>query len=232
MQAEANESNLALWDQLKSFEVKHTSVIERAGKSNLTGINQYQPFLKLTEAFGPIGQGWGYVINEQSSRKGCELSQGFNDDTLNHEILTIEIMFWYKTSDGVRADFDCFGECSLLGISDDKMTTTRNAYRNALFGAIKNASSMLGCNADIYLSEIKKPEFQALSSAENAKSITNDKPHDADWADEQIASMKTLPTVEATNLVYKQLLTQCFDPFLQNRITQAFDAHVFDLESI
>ena len=58
-----NVQNLKLWNELKPVNKEHTKNYKRAGGFSGTMIDAQWRLRRMTELFGPVGQGWGYDID-------------------------------------------------------------------------------------------------------------------------------------------------------------------------
>ena len=76
--------NTALWDQLKRTDPRATKPFTRSGGFRGTQIDPAWRLQRMTERFGPVGQGWGY---EQL------------DWTIAERMVFICVRVWYRDPD-------------------------------------------------------------------------------------------------------------------------------------
>lgn len=60
----ADTDNLSIWKQVQRTDPRFTKPLEGAGFQG-TSINSNYMFMRATEIFGPIGEGWGYEVVEE-----------------------------------------------------------------------------------------------------------------------------------------------------------------------
>jgi hypothetical protein len=65
------EQNLALWGRLSRTDPRATKPFKRAGGFSGTQIDPTWRLKMMTEAFGPVGQGWGYEQLEWTVQADC-----------------------------------------------------------------------------------------------------------------------------------------------------------------
>ena len=128
------------WDALKTTDPKYTKLVTFGRK--FTSINSQWQLQRMTERFGPIGQGWGYDVVHSIER--------IRDD---YVLAIADVTIWW------RPDFDMDkcgygpvrGMCPLVekgknGIHDDD-----DAGKKAMTDALTKGLSHLGLSADVFL---------------------------------------------------------------------------------
>jgi hypothetical protein len=130
-------ANTALWDALGKTDPNHTKGFNRAGGFKGTAIKPIWILRKLTEQFGPAGQGWG--VNEPT----------FQVVPAEGEILVYcTVSCWH----GDRQNL-------LWGVGGDKVQAKRSsgafnddeAFKKAFTDAVNNAFKSIGVGADVHM---------------------------------------------------------------------------------
>lgn len=129
--------NLRIWDALGKTDPAHTKGFSRAGGFKGTAIKPMYIQRRLTEQFGPCGEGWG--MGEPS----FQVVQG------DGEILVYcTVSCWHTDPKNV-----------LWGVGGDKVTTKRQngpfnddeAFKKAFTDAVGNAFKSIGIGADVHM---------------------------------------------------------------------------------
>lgn len=143
-------SNTRLWDELGRTDPSATKSFKRAGGFQGTAIKPMWAFKRMTETFGPAGDGWG--VNEPT----FQVVQGVNNEVLVYCTVSI----WWnepgKTDDN-----------TVFGVGGDKVVThikaneqynrperwenDDEAFKKAYTDAITNALKLIGVGADVHL---------------------------------------------------------------------------------
>ncbi|MEY0665180.1 hypothetical protein AB7281_21350 [Providencia rettgeri] len=119
-----NTNHLNIWKQVQRTDSRFTKPLDGMGFVG-TSINSTYMFMRATEIFGPIGEGWGYEIIEEKMIDGKPLVEPVldahhkqvamrflrdGDGTLlfeqNH---SIKIRFWYIIEGETRGEFESYG---------------------------------------------------------------------------------------------------------------------------
>jgi hypothetical protein len=77
--------NMIHWNALKATDPKYTKKVEFGRK--FTSINSQWQLQRMTEQFGPIGQGWGYSVAPQPS-------SGISDDW--YVLAVADVSIWWR----------------------------------------------------------------------------------------------------------------------------------------
>ncbi|WP_050298038.1 hypothetical protein, partial [Yersinia intermedia] len=75
----AEQENLHIWKSVQRTDPRFTKPVEGAGYV-ATSINAEYMFMRATEVFGPVGEGWGYTILEEKMLSGAPMSEAIYDD--------------------------------------------------------------------------------------------------------------------------------------------------------
>lgn len=127
--------NLKLWNELKPVTKEHTKNYKRAGGFSGTMIDAQWRLRRMTELFGPVGQGWGYDIDERWSEAGCAF---------------VQVCVWYKLDGKVVRTGPQIGGTDMGRAADE-------AYKASITDAIGKCCAQLGLGSDIYMGQYDMP---------------------------------------------------------------------------
>lgn len=130
--------NTELWDRLGKTDPAHTKPFKRAGGFSGTSIKPIYSYRRMTEEFGPCGEGWG--INQPS----FQVVPGSDGEVLVYCTASI----WYGDRDKV-----------VFGVGGDKVVVKQSsglrgddeAFKKAFTDGITNALKMIGVGADVHM---------------------------------------------------------------------------------
>jgi hypothetical protein len=165
--------NLTLWNKLGKTDPAHTKAFTRGGGFRGTAIKPIYTMHKMTEEFGPVGQGWGFT------EPHFQVVPGENKEVLVYCWLALWVVIGGKRTDPIP------------GVGGDKVVsyiradTQRNrperwesddeAFKKAFTDAIGNAMKHLGMSADVhmglfddskYVSEVRREIAERAPAAE------------------------------------------------------------------
>ena len=158
----------ALWDKLGKTDPKHTKDFTRGGGFRGTAIKPMFSYRRMTEEFGPCGQGWG--IGEPSFQVVIA-----GEETLVYCTVSI----WYEKR-----------EQTVFGVGGDKVAgknkygvqTDDEAFKKAFTDAVTNALKLIGVGADVHMGMFDDSKYVNTIKTEFAEQKTelpppaNDKP--------------------------------------------------------
>jgi hypothetical protein len=133
------QSNLRIWSELGRTDPEHTKGFSRAGGFKGTAIKPIWVTLRLTEMFGPCGEGWGF------ERPDFQLVP-----TPTDTLVYCTVTAWYF--DGGKQHF-------IYGVGGDKVVAQRQsgpfcddeAFKKAFTDALGNAFKFIGVGADVHM---------------------------------------------------------------------------------
>lgn len=132
-------SNTNLWDRLGRTDPVHTKPFQRAGGFKGTAIKPMWSYRKMTEEFGPCGEGWG--IHEPS----FQVLPGADGEVLVYCTVSI----WYGPAP-VRVVYGVGGDKVISKFSSG-LKSDDEAFKKAFTDAITNALKMIGVGADVHM---------------------------------------------------------------------------------
>lgn len=149
-------ANLAIWDALSKTDPAQTKQFSRAGGFKGTAVKPIWITQRLTEQFGPCGEGWGIGEPKFEWIPACE----------GEALVYCTVSCWHGSP-----------ENTLYGVGGDKVMTTRRdgtifvddeAYKKAFTDAIGNAFKFIGVAADIHMGLFDDSKYIAEVQAEFA----------------------------------------------------------------
>jgi hypothetical protein len=148
----ATAANLRVWNALRKTDPKHTKPFSRAGGFKGTALKPIWIVQRLTEQFGPVGEGWGMGRPE------------FQVVEVNGETLVYCTVACWHTNP----------ENTFYGVGGDKVSVKRQngpfnddeAFKKAFTDAVNNAFKFAGVGADIHMGLFEDSKYLAEVTAE------------------------------------------------------------------
>ena len=140
-----SENNLALWRSVEKTDPQYTKPFSRGGGFRGTAVNGTYLARKATEAFGPMGIGWGLEILDEELMQGAPLGDGAFE-----QVHKVRVKLWYKLN-GERGEVVQFGQTTFVGRNKNGFFTDEEAPKKSLTDAMSKCLSLLGFSADIHL---------------------------------------------------------------------------------
>ncbi|HID9641905.1 TPA: hypothetical protein ACXI2Q_002191 [Proteus mirabilis] len=177
----SDANNLSIWKQVQRTDPRFTKPLEGVGFTG-TSINSTYMFMRATEIFGPIGEGWGYEVLEEKFIDGKPLVEPVLDER-NKQVATrflrdadgalfceqnhsIKIRFWYIIECETRGEFESYGATPYRYQTNYGIKVDGEAIKKSLTDAIKKALSMLGFSSDVFMGMHDNPEYLASNKLE------------------------------------------------------------------
>lgn len=174
-------NNLNIWKRVQRTDPRFTKPLEGMGFVG-TSINSTYMFMRATEIFGPIGEGWGYEVLEEKFIDGKPLVEPVLDER-NKQVATrflrdgdgalfceqnhsIKIRFWYIIECETRGEFESYGATPYRYQTNYGIKVDGEAIKKSLTDAIKKALSMLGFSSDVFMGMHDNPEYLASNKLE------------------------------------------------------------------
>lgn len=154
-------SNLDIYNSVRVVPKEAQKAIAGGRLKGKTDINPMWRIKALTEAFGPCGIGWKYIITKQW------MEAGYNGEIAAFCNIDLYIKVNGQWSDAIP------GHGGNMFVQNEKngMYTSDECYKMALTDAISVACKALGFGADIYWAD-DKTKYDAAASRTNAKPIS------------------------------------------------------------
>lgn len=175
--------NTKLWDILGRTDPKHTKKFKRAGGFEGTAIKPMWSYRRMTEEFGPCGEGWG--VGEPS----FQVIPGDNREVLVYCTASI----WYGNIDERKTIYGVGGDKIVTHIkANDRYNTPERwqnddeAFKKAFTDAVTNALKMIGVGADVHMGMFDDNKY--VNSME--REFADDKPANGDAPAKSSAQLK------------------------------------------
>lgn len=148
--------NLALWKSVEKTDPAYVKAI--TGKAYQgSSPSPHWVKMKLTEAFGPAGIGWGVKVLSEDVRV-------VGTDTMHY----LRIQLWY-VHDGKRGEIEAFGGTPLGGVRKSGAAyADEDAPKKSMTDAFVKAASDIGFCADIFLGRWDDSKYVAQRAEEQA----------------------------------------------------------------
>ncbi|QET96030.1 hypothetical protein FOB53_01525 [Providencia stuartii] len=176
-----NNDHLNIWKRVQRTDARFTKPLEGMGFIG-TSINSTYMFMRATEIFGPIGEGWGYEVIEEKFIDGKPLVEPILDER-NKQVATrflrdgdgslfceqnhsLKIKFWYIIEGEIRGEFESYGATPYRYQTNYGIKVDGEVIKKSLTDAIKKALSMLGFSSDMFMGMHDNPEYVASNKLE------------------------------------------------------------------
>ena len=131
------KDNMRIWSAVEKTDPAHTKGFKRAGGFTGTALKPMWVWQRLTEQFGPFGEGWG-----------CDQPQFTTMPVGNEVLVYCTVSAWHGTRENV-----------LWGVGGDKVVAeTKNgpkaddeAFKKSFTDALMNAFKFIGVGADVHM---------------------------------------------------------------------------------
>lgn len=166
--------NLTIWNKLGTTDPSHTKQFKRAGGFQGTALKPMWCYQKMTELFGPCGQGWGMSAPQH------QIVNGADDEVLVY--CTCEV--WYMQGEKRHSVFGTGGD-KIVSKTKYGMANDDEAFKKAYTDAIMNGLKMIGVGADVHLGmfdDCKYVNSVRAEFADNQPDTKADKPQAAQAA--------------------------------------------------
>lgn len=130
--------NMNVWNALKTTDPKYTKKVEFGRK--FTSINSQWQLQRMTEQFGPIGQGWGYHVHHSIER--------IMDD---YVLAIADVAIWTQGDDDRHSYGPVRGMSPIVEKGKSGLHFDDDAGKKAMTDALTKGLSHLGLSADVFL---------------------------------------------------------------------------------
>lgn len=137
---------LSIWEAAQTTDPNYTKGFKRTGGFTGTAINGTYLMKRATEAFGPLGIGWGYEILEERMLDGAAIAETNACEVIH----CLRVRLWYK-HEGETGEVVHFGQTTFVGKNKYGPYTDEEAPKKSLTDALTKCLSMLGFGADVHL---------------------------------------------------------------------------------
>ena len=136
-----SNNNKKYWDQLKKTDPRFTKKVNK-GFGEITTIDPMSQIMKMTEVFGPVGEGWNYTVNYNYTNDliFAEVSVAINKN---------KDEFW-----------NYYGPvCSVLKLYRKTGALDDEAPKKAMTDALTKAFSHLGLCSDVFMGKFDNSKY-------------------------------------------------------------------------
>lgn len=141
-------NNLDIWNKLASSDPKYLKKVS-FGSRSFTAIDPQYQVRKMTEQFGPVGEGWGWHNETQF----VPLSNGDSAVVAN-------VTVWHSSPANI---FGPFTGCRKF-FDAAKGRLAEDAPKMAVTDGLTKALSHIGCDADVFLGKMDGNKYDADSN--------------------------------------------------------------------
>ena len=128
-----------IWDQVKKTDPRFTKKVNK-GFGEITTIDPMSQIMKMTEVFGPVGQGWSYIVDYKY----------FGTDNNQTAIVVAEVEIQHRIDQD--KGWNRYGPvCSVQKLYRKTGALDDEAPKKAMTDAMTKAFSHLGLSADVFL---------------------------------------------------------------------------------
>ena len=127
------QNNMSIWDQLSKTDPKYTKPFNSKFGKNLTTTDPMYQIMKMTDMFGPVGEGWTY-----------DVKYNYADMCIFAELK----IGWRKN---INEPFNWYGPVCAVNPLYQRDKLDDEAPKKAMTDALTKAFSHLGVSADVFL---------------------------------------------------------------------------------
>lgn len=205
--------NMDLWRLLDVTDPRFTKRQEQGAR--LTSINPQYQIMRMTQAFGPCGDGWGYEIIESDLVNTGTI---FNDDgepVGEGRMHRMRVDLWYALGDGVKR----ITGIGLTPFISRAFSDLRGVYariddeyeKKSLTDALTNAMSKLGMAADVRLGMYDQPDYvqglrdeiEVREASDSAVAATEKRIEFEAWLADHMDKISTAVSVHELEILFK-----------------------------
>jgi hypothetical protein len=135
----AAPANMRLWNQLQVTDPAYTKEFDRGGFKG-TMIDPTWRMMRMTEIFGPVGQGWGWD----------ELQH-----VISNDCVFVQVQAWYRDGDAIYKTGPQWGGTELSMKrgkgADARKVPNDEAFKMSATDGLGKCLGSIGVSADVYL---------------------------------------------------------------------------------
>lgn len=168
-------ANGKLWNTVSKTDTRHVKEV-RKGSRRFSAIDAYSQIKRATEVFGPVGEGWGWVIKDTKF-----WGEAHGEEHTN--LCMVHITLWWHPPwntekpnendpfDDSRREYDAVGMnvISRRPKGKDYVSLDDDCIKKALTDAITKGLSYLGFNSDVFFGAFDDSKYVADLAREQAE---------------------------------------------------------------
>jgi len=232
--------NMQLWTQVSKTDPEATKGATVNGMK-ITSINGLYMMKRATEAFGPMGIGWGVTVLEERYDEGGQIVTKDGVNLGVEKSHTTRVKLWYEL-DGKRGEVEAYGCTPFVYRSKYGASTDMEAPKKSLTDAIKKALSMLGFSADVYLGmfddldyyQERLAETQVEKAEDKEAEIERQKQERMDWLKDAVRTMETalsMGELKKLHAGYVRSASRRKEESFVKRLAKAYEKRSAELEA-
>lgn len=201
------QSNLELWDKVRTPDPRFTKQFNRGGGFKGTGTNTQYIIQKATELWGVNGAGWGVEIDQEQYVEGGPLIMG--EERVGVEIIhVLRGHVWYIDINGEKQKTSQqYGQTTFVGKNKYGPFTDEEAPKKSVTDMMLKCLSLLGFSADIFLGLWDDNKYVNDAKKKFEEPTTLPKKSAAVWMEEADKNDKDLKTLGEWYTANKQAIT-------------------------
>lgn len=207
------KNNLSVWDSFPKTDERYTKKSNVDGHVSTSIAATYMVKL-ATEAFGPIGIGWGYDVVEERFDNTSPLTVDGQILMDNGSIVwgqthTMRINLWHS---GSKENYITqYGHTKYRYMTKNGyMMTDTEVAKKTLTDAMKKCLSLLGICSDVFMGEFDDAEYREQAKLENslAKADKRDEEYISkteelrDFVTDKVNAISLCPNMDAVSKIY------------------------------
>jgi len=140
------EQNMMVWNAVEKTDPQYTKKVTFG--RGFTSIDPQYQIMRMTELFGPVGEGWGYTVEHSTLAAGAAL------------LAVADVKVWISAHES-------YGPVRGLDfIVSEKGKIDEDAPKKAMTDALTKALSHLGLGADVFLGKFDDNRYVAKMNKE------------------------------------------------------------------
>lgn len=149
MPTTSKPDNLELWNAVFKTDPSATKSFKRAGGFGGTAIKPFWLIKRATEQFGPIGQGWGWDVNEDRIEDGAD----------GVKIWFSSVTVWYVCESGRAKVGPQWGATEFVQKRSGGFFTDEEAGKKSVTDAITKCLSYIGFAGDVHMGQFDDSKY-------------------------------------------------------------------------
>lgn len=146
------------WNDLRTVPAEHLKTIKGGRLNGKSDINPQWRLQRMTEVFGPCGEGWRYSIDKLWTEPGD-----------NGEVCAFALVTVHAGGEAIPG----IGGSMLIAREQGGLHTSDEAYKMAVTDALSVAFKALGVAADIYLGKWDGSKYKTDATPERKNEPTS-----------------------------------------------------------
>lgn len=205
-------NNLRIWEKGQETPPSATKEPEPGSGIHGTTVNGLAMMKRATEIFGPVGIGFGFIINEERFDNAAPIVEG-GAVIGNYQMHTILVTLWYIDPETKqKGQVSHFGHTPFVFHTKYGVRSDFEAPKKSLTDAMKKCLSNVGVFADVYLGMFESTEYVEAAKVKEtiAKATHKAEAQEAAvgefsaWVANQAAGYAKVPNAASLTRVFKR----------------------------